>query len=53
MIVTPPAAEQFWHISVSSNIPLPKGCCYAISVENTGTIATDIQNVSFKIKGGI
>ena len=49
MIVTPAAASQFWNISTALFINLPRGCCYTIAVENTGTEASDIQNVSFDI----
>lgn len=43
-IVTPAAAEQFWNIYTSIFIDLPKGCCYTIAIENTGTTAADVQN---------
>lgn len=50
MIVTPAATEQFWNIYASVFIDLPKGCCYTIAVENTGTIATNIQNANLVIE---
>ena len=50
MIVTPAATEQFWNIYASVFIDLPKGCCYTIAVENTGTIATSIQNANLVIE---
>jgi hypothetical protein len=49
MIVTPAAAEQYWNVYASVFIDLPRGCCYTIAVENTGTIATDVQNANLII----
>lgn len=50
MIVTPAAAQQFWNVHASVFINLPKGCCYTIAVENTGTTAVDVQNVNLIIE---
>lgn len=50
VIVTPAAAEQFWNVYASVFIDLPKGCCYTIAVENTGTTAVDVQNANLIIE---
>ena len=50
VIVTPAAAEQFWNVYASVFIDLPKGCCYTVAVENTGTTAVDVQNANLIIE---
>lgn len=50
MIVTPAAAEQYWNVYASVFIDLPRGCCYTVAVENTGTIAVDVQNANLIIE---
>lgn len=32
-IVTPAAAEEFWHINTSTTITVPCGCCVSVSAE--------------------
>lgn len=50
VIVTPAAAGQFWNVYTSIFIDLPKGCCYTVAVENTGTTAVDAQNANLIIE---
>ena len=50
MIVTPAAASQYWNVGASILISLPRGCCYTVAVENTGTTPFDIQNVNFIVE---
>lgn len=50
IIITPPAVGVFWHVSDSTFIDLPAGCCYTIAVENIGTTAVDVQNASLMIE---
>lgn len=50
VIVTPAAAEQYWNVYASIFVDLPKGCCYTIAVENTGTTAVDVQNANLIIE---
>ena len=50
VIVTPAAAGQFWNVHASIFINLPRGCCYTLAVENTGTTAVDIQNLNLIIE---
>lgn len=46
MIVTPAAVEDYWNISASIFVTVPRGCCYTIAVENTSGQAIEIQNVN-------
>lgn len=50
VIVTPAAAGQFWNVYASVFIDLPRGCCYTVAVENTGTTAVDVQNANLIIE---
>jgi len=50
VIVTPAVVDEYWNVYASIFIDLPKGCCYAIAVENTGTIATNVQNANLIIE---
>ena len=50
VIVTPAADGQFWNVYASIFINLPRGCCYTITVENTGTTAVDMQNLNLVIE---
>ena len=50
VIVTPAAAEQFWNVYTSVFVDLPKGCCYTVAVENTGTTPVDVQNANLIIE---
>jgi hypothetical protein len=50
MIVTPAEEGQFWNIYASIFVDLPKGCCYTIAVENTGTTAVDVQNANLVVE---
>ena len=39
-IVTPAAADQYFNVTCTAFITVPKGCCFNVSVENTSTGAT-------------
>jgi len=39
-IVTPAAAEDYFNVTSTAIITVPKGCCFNISVENTSESAT-------------
>lgn len=49
MIYTPAAIEQFGNISTQIYIPIPRGCCQSIAVENTSTQTIGIQNCNLTI----
>lgn len=50
MIVTPAAAGQYQNVYASIFVTIPKGCCYTIAVENTGTTAVDVQNANLIVE---
>lgn len=49
-IVTPAAAEQYFNVTSTAIITVPKGCCYTVSVENVnagvGGEIVDAQTIS-------
>lgn len=46
MIVTPAAVDEYFNVSRSIYITVPKGCCFTIAVENTSTIPVNIQDAN-------
>lgn len=50
VIVTPTENEEYWNVYASIFIDLPRGCCYTIAVENTGTTSVDVQNANLIIE---
>lgn len=48
-IVTPAAVEQFFNVTNTAIVTVPKGCCYTIAVENVdagvGTTLEDQQTI--------
>ena len=49
MIVTPAAVEQFFNVSASVFIDVPRGCCLSVSVKNISTEAIEVQNANLII----
>lgn len=49
-IVTPAAVGDYWNIYESIYIPVPRGCCYTIAVENTGTQSVDVINANIIVE---
>lgn len=49
-IVTPAAVEEFWNVSESLYVTVPKGCCYTIAVENTSDQPIEMQNANIIIE---
>lgn len=49
-IVTPAAVEQYFNITCTADITVPRGCCYTVAVENVdagvGGVIVDQQAVS-------
>lgn len=39
-IVTPAAADEYFNVTSTAIITIPKGCCFNVSVENTSESAT-------------
>lgn len=50
MIATPAAVENFWNVSASTHVDVPKGCCFEVSVKNTSTQAIDVSQSNFQIE---
>lgn len=46
MTVTPAAAEEFFNISRTINIDVPRGCCGNVSVRNIGADPVDVANAN-------
>lgn len=46
MTVTPAAVEQFFNVSASIFIDVPRGCCLSISVKNISTVPIDVINAN-------
>lgn len=42
--VTPAAVENFFNVSVSAYLDVPRGCCEAISIENTSGVPITAAN---------
>lgn len=49
MIVTPAAVEQFFNVSASVFVDVPRGCCVTVSAKNISTQAIDVQNANLII----
>ena len=43
-IVTPAAVGDFFNVTSTAIIQVPKGCCFNVSVENVSAVAIDVQN---------
>ena len=46
MIVTPAAVEQFFNVSASVFVDVPRGCCVSISVKNISADTVEVQNAN-------
>ena len=42
--VTPAADEEYFNVTSTAIITVPRGCCYTIAVENTSGQAIEVQN---------
>lgn len=50
MISTPAAAEEFNNVYTSVFLNVPAGCCYTISVVNTGSDDINVQNANLIVE---
>lgn len=50
MIVTPAAVSEYGNVSTSLYVDVPKGCCAQVSIKNTGTIDTLVQNANLIVE---
>lgn len=42
--VTPAAVEEYFNVTSTAIITVPRGCCYTIAVENTSGQTIEVQN---------
>lgn len=50
MIVTPAAVEEFFNISSTVYLDVPKGCCSTIGVKNSNGPAITVQNANLIVE---
>lgn len=50
MIVTPAATDEFFNVSTSLFLDVPKGCCSTVAVRNTSAQSIIIQNANLIIE---
>lgn len=50
MIATPAAVENYWNVSSSIFIDVPRGCCYSLGVRNISDQAINVQNANLIIE---
>lgn len=46
MIATPAAVNNYFNVHGDTFIEVPRGCCVSVSIENTSTIAVNVQNAN-------
>lgn len=44
--VTPAAVDNYFNVTSTAIITVPRGCCYTVAVENTSTQAINVQNAN-------
>lgn len=50
MVVTPAATDEFFNVSTSLFLDVPKGCCSTVAVRNTSTQSIIIENANLIIE---
>ena len=48
-IVTPTAVDNYFNVTSTAIITVPKGCCLNVSVDNTSTEAINVQNANLTV----
>jgi hypothetical protein len=49
-IVTPAAVDEYFNVTSTAIIDIPRGCCSQISVRNVNTQAIEVQNANLIIE---
>ena len=49
-IITPAAVSNFWHVSDTTDILVPNGCCAKVGIKNNSTQAIEAQNSSLTVE---
>ena len=47
--VTPAAVDEYFNVTSTAIITVPKGCCYTVAVENTSDQAINVQNANLTV----
>lgn len=47
--VTPAAVEEYFNVTSTAIITVPKGCCYTVAAENTSAQAINVQNANLTV----
>lgn len=47
--VTPAAVDDYFNVTSTAIITIPRGCCYTIAVENTSGIPINVQNANLTV----
>jgi threonine dehydrogenase-like Zn-dependent dehydrogenase len=47
--VTPAAVEEYFNVTSTAFITVPKGCCFTLAVENTSDIPIDVENANLVV----
>lgn len=48
-IVTPAAVDNYFNVTSTAMITVPRGCCFNVAVENTSTIPINVQNANLVV----
>lgn len=48
-IVTPAAVENYFNVTSTAYITVPRGCCFNVGLENVSTIPINLQNANLVI----
>lgn len=48
-IITPTAVDAYWHVTDTTDVMVPNGCCVQVAVKNTSTQAVYAQNSSLTV----
>ena len=48
-IVTPAAVDNYFNVTSTAIITVPKGCCLNVSVDNTSTETINVQNANLTV----
>lgn len=48
-IVTPAAVDEYFNVTSTAIITVPKGCCFSVAVENTSAVVINVQNANLTV----
>ena len=48
--VTPAAVEDYFNVTSTALVTVPKGCCFTVTLENTSGQAINIQNLNVVVQ---